>query len=71
MAKRRAENQIVSLTLDQKKSGTNLIYLASDNVPYTIGKLLTKATTLLKTAPQSKVCLQSYGVPKSRESSLT
>jgi len=37
---------------------------------HTIGKLLTKATTLLRTAPQSKVCSQSYGAPKLQESQL-
>ncbi len=47
MAKRRAENQIVSLTPDQKKLGINPIYLASKGVPHTLGKLLTRATTLL------------------------
>jgi hypothetical protein len=35
-----------------------------------LGKLLTKATTLLHIAPRSEVYLQSYGVPKSRESRL-
>jgi hypothetical protein len=39
-------------------------------VLYIIGKLSTRATTLLQTASQSEVCLQSYGAPKSRESQL-
>ncbi len=50
MAKRRAGSQIASLTLDQKKSGIYPIYLAADNVPHTVRKLSTGATTLLQTA---------------------
>jgi len=65
MAKRRAESQIAILTPDHKKSGIDPIYLASGGVPHIVKKLSMKATTLLQTAPQSKVCLQSYGVPKS------
>jgi hypothetical protein len=51
MPKRRAGNQIASLTLDQKKSGIDPIYLAADDVQHTVEKLLTRATTLLETAP--------------------
>jgi hypothetical protein len=47
MAKRRAGNQTVSLTPNHKKSGINLIYLFAEGVWHTIGKLSTKATTLL------------------------
>jgi len=47
MAKRRAGNQIISLILDQTKSGIDPIYLATEGVGHTIGKLLTRATTLL------------------------
>jgi hypothetical protein len=39
-------------------------------VQHTIGKLSTKVITLLETSSQSKVCTQSYGAPKSRESQL-
>ncbi len=67
MAKRRAESQIANLTPDQKKSGIDPIYLAEDNVPHAVGKLSTRATTLLETAPRSEVCSQSYGAPKSWE----
>jgi hypothetical protein len=35
---------------------------------HTVGKLSTRATTLLQTSSQSEVCTQSYGAPKSRES---
>jgi len=70
MAKRRAESQTTNLTPDQKKSGIDLIYLVIEGVRHTIGKLLTKATTLLQTALQSEVYSQSYGAPKLWESQL-
>jgi hypothetical protein len=47
MAKRRAGSQTGNLTLDQKKSGIDPIYLAADNMPHTVGKLSTKDTTFL------------------------
>jgi hypothetical protein len=47
MAKRRAWSQIVNLTPNQKKSRIDPIYLAADNVQHIVGKLLTRATTLL------------------------
>jgi len=68
MAKRRAGSQTASLTPDHKKSGIDLIYLAARGVPHIVGKISTRATTLLLTAPQSEVCSQSYGASKSRES---
>jgi len=70
MAKRRAGNQIVNLTFDQKKSGIDSIYLVTKGVRHTIGKLSTRATTLIETILRSEVCSQSYGAPKSRESQL-
>jgi hypothetical protein len=70
MAKRRAGSQTASLIPDHKKSGIDPIYLAVDNVRYIVEKLSTRATTFLQTAPRSKVCSQSYGVPKLRESPL-
>jgi hypothetical protein len=63
-------SQIANLTPDQKKSGIDLIYLAAGNVPHIVGKLLTRATTLLQTASRSEVCSQSYAASKSRESWL-
>jgi hypothetical protein len=36
-----------NLTPDQKKSGIDPIYLAANNVPHTVEKLLMRATTLL------------------------
>jgi len=47
MAERRAGSQIDNLTSDQKKSRINPIHLSADDVQHTIGKLLTRATTLL------------------------
>ncbi len=70
MAKRRAGSQIANLTPDQKKSVIDPIYLAADNVRHTVGKLSTRATTLLYIAPRSEVCSKSYGAPKSRDSKL-
>jgi len=67
MAKRRAKSQIANLTPDQKKSRIDLIYLVTRGVWHTVRKLLTRATTLLWTTSQSKVCSQSYGAPKLRE----
>jgi hypothetical protein len=70
MAKRRAGNQIASLTPDHKKSGIDLIYLAAGDVPHIVGKLLMRAKTLFHIAPQSELCTQSYEAPKLRESQL-
>ncbi len=70
MTKSRVENQTANLTHDYKKSRIDLIYLASDNMQHTVGKLLTRATTFLQIAPLSEVCLQSYGAPKSQKSQL-
>jgi hypothetical protein len=47
MAKRRVGSQTASLTPDHKKSGIDPIYLAIDNVPLIVGKLLMRATTFL------------------------
>jgi hypothetical protein len=55
MAKRRVGSQIDNLTLNQKKSEINPIYLSSDDVRHIVGKLSTRATTLLQTASRSEV----------------
>ncbi len=57
MVKRRAESQIANLTPDQKKLEIDPIYLAPDNMQHIVEKLSMRAITLLKTTPQSKVCL--------------
>jgi hypothetical protein len=61
ITKRRAGSKIVNLTPNQKKSGIDSIYLAVDDVQHTIGKLSTKTTTLLETAPRFEVYSQNYG----------
>jgi hypothetical protein len=70
MAKRKARSQIASLTPDHKKSGIDPIYLAVGVVRHIVEKLLTRATTLLETTSQSKICSQSYGAPKLQKSQL-
>jgi hypothetical protein len=47
MAKRRPGKQIANLTLNQKKSKIDPIYLFANGVRHIVGKLSTKATTLL------------------------
>jgi len=68
MAKRRAGSRIASLTPDHKRSGIDLFSMSDSRVQHGVGKLLMRATTLLQTTLRSKVCLQSYGAPKSWES---
>jgi hypothetical protein len=74
MAERKAKSQIASLTSDQKKVGIDPIYLATNNVRHTVGKLLMRATTLLQLAklwgskvagiPASVISLGSPGKEK-------
>jgi hypothetical protein len=47
-----------------------LVWLPTKKKSYTVGKLSTRATTLLQTTSRSKVCSQSYGAPKSRKSQM-
>jgi len=70
ITKRRARSQIANLTPDQKKSGIDPIYLATNDLQHTVEKLSTRATTLLQTTPRSEVFSQTYGAPKLRESRL-
>jgi hypothetical protein len=56
---------------NQKKSIIDPIYLVAEDVQHIVGKLSTRATTLLQTTSRSKVCSQSYGAPKSRETPLS
>jgi hypothetical protein len=70
MAKRRGGSQIGNLTPDHKKSIINLIYFTANNITINIGKLSTRTTNLLQTAPRSEVYSQSYGALKSWESKL-
>ncbi len=70
MAKRKVGSQISSLILDHQKLGITLISSCPSGVRHIVGKFLTRATTLLQTSSQSKICTQRYGPPKSRESQL-
>jgi hypothetical protein len=55
MAKRKAESQTASLTPDYEMSGNDLTSVRAGGVRHIVGKLLTRATTLLKTLSRSKV----------------
>jgi len=68
MAKRRAESQIGSLTLDHYKSGIDPTPVWADGMWHTIGKLSRRTTSLLHTSSQSEVWAKSYELAKSRES---
>jgi hypothetical protein len=68
MAKRKARSQIDNLTLDHKKSGIDPIPLRAGGVQHAVGKLLTRATTLVETSSQSEVCTRSYSPAKLRGS---
>jgi len=61
-------SQIDSLTPDHKKAGIDPISMRADELRKTIGKLSTRATTLLLTSSRSEVGARSYECPKSRES---
>jgi hypothetical protein len=51
-----------------KSRGITLIYLCAGDMPHIIGKISMRDTSLLLTAPQSKVCTRNYGLPKLKES---
>ncbi len=68
MAKRKVVSQIGSLTPDHKKSGIDPIPLYTGGMRHTVGNLLTRATTLVETPSQSKVCTRSYSHAKLRDS---
>jgi hypothetical protein len=70
MVKRKVGSQIGNLTRDHEKSGINPISLRAGGVRHTIEKLFTRATTLLQTASQSKVCTRSYAPSKLRETQV-
>jgi hypothetical protein len=68
MGKRRVGSQTGSLTPDYKKSGIDLFPTSAAGLQHGIGKLLTRATTLVETSFQSELGARSYGGPKFRES---
>jgi len=68
MAKRRAGSRIANLTPDHKKSGIDQIYLVAGGVPHIVGKLSTRAITLLRShlnwrSARKVMGLQSRGTP--------
>jgi hypothetical protein len=67
MAKRRAKSQIGNLTPNHKKSGITPISSRAGGMQDIVGKLSTKATTLLQTSSQSKFVRKIMG-PQSCES---
>jgi len=68
MGKRRAGSQIGNLTSDHKKSGIDLFPTSKLRVQYVVGKILTRATSLVQTSLQSDLAVESYELPKSRDS---
>jgi hypothetical protein len=68
MAKRKVGSQTGSLTPDHYKSGIDPTPVCADGVQHIIGRLSTKATSLLQTSSQSEVWANSYEFTKSRES---
>jgi hypothetical protein len=62
MGKRRARSQTA------KKSGINLFPTSELKVRYVVEKILTRATSLVQTSLRSDVAVESYELPKSRDS---
>jgi hypothetical protein len=72
MAKRRVKSQIANLTPDQKKSGINLIYLATESVRHTLESSRRKLQLCFKPHLNPKFArkvmgLQSRGNPNWRD----
>jgi hypothetical protein len=68
MGKRRARSQIGSLTSDHQKSGIDLFPTSKLKVQHGVGKISTRATTLVQTSTRSDSAVGSYEFPKSRDS---
>jgi hypothetical protein len=68
MGKRRAGSQIDSLTPDHEKSGIDLFQTSELKVQYVVGKISTRATSLVQTSSQSDFAVGSYELPESRDS---
>jgi hypothetical protein len=68
MGKRRAGSQTGSLTPDHKKSGIDLFPTCELRVRYVVGKILTRATSLVQTSSRSDLAVGSYDLLKSRNS---
>ncbi len=68
MGKRRAGSQTDNLTPDHKNSGIDLFPTSELRVRYVIGKISTRATSLVQTSLRSDLAVGSYEPPKSRDS---
>jgi len=68
MGKRRAASQIDNLTPDHQKSGIDLFLTSELKVRYFVGKMTTRATSLVETLLRSDFAVGSYELPKSRDS---
>ncbi len=71
MAKRKVGSPIGNLTPNHKKSGIDPTFVRADGVQHTVGKLSTRATTLLSTSSRSKVWTRSYDPAKLQKSNLS
>jgi len=67
MGKRRAGSQTNNLTPDHKKSGIDLFPTSPWKVQHGVGKLSTRATTLIQDSSRSEFGARSYGCSKFRE----
>jgi hypothetical protein len=70
MSKRRARSQTTNLTSDHKKSGIDLFLMSPQGVRHDVGKLSTRATTLVETSSRFEFGARSYECPKLRDSNL-
>jgi hypothetical protein len=69
MGKRRAGSQTDNLTPDHKKSGIDLFPTSDSSVQHGVGKISTRATTLVQTSLRLDSTVGSYGRSKFWESS--
>jgi len=67
MGKRRAESQTGSSTPDHQKSGVDLFLTSELRVRYVVGKMTSRATSLVQTSSRSDFAVGSYELPKSRD----
>ncbi len=68
MGKRRAGSQIGNLSPDHKKSGIDIFPTFELRVRYVVGKMTTRAKSLVQTSLRSDFAVGSYELPKSRDS---
>ncbi len=71
MAKRKARSQTSNLSPDHRKSRIDPIPLCVSGVRHVVGKLSTRATTLVETSFRLEVCTRSYSPAKLRDSHIS